>query len=345
MLNCEICGRAFESFKKLSSHIWQAHKNEIKLEEYYLKFIGEKGKCEICGLEYKNLLSLSVHISRSHEMKSEEYYLKFIGEKGKCIECGKDTNFVSLGEGYRKFCSKKCSNNSIEVKNKRKQTCLEKSGYEYPSQNSEIKKRQQESTLRNNNGIHPNILTYKKLKEKYPLLVKVEELIEGPNGEILAHCKNSKCKNSKENDGYFEPTIYQLNWRKQGIDKNDTYYFYCCEECKHECPLYWRSASTLHNLITEDPEKLYNSSELSIWRKEVFIRQLRKNPEHIENYCEICGSTENLQAHHIQPIKLYPEYALDPENGLVVCEKCHYEKCHKKGTECSTGNLANKICN
>jgi hypothetical protein len=26
------------------------------------------------------------------------------------------------------------------------------------------------------------------------------------------------------------------------------------------------------------------------------------------------------------------------------CEECHYKYGHKSGTECSTGNLANKIC-
>ncbi len=60
--------------------------------------------------------------------------------------------------------------------------------------------------------------------------------------------------------------------------------------------------------------------------------------------CEICGTTENLHVHHEVPQKIVPGYSLDPENGIILCEKCHYEIGHKKGTECSTGNLANKIC-
>ncbi len=233
---------------------------------------------------------------------------------------------------------------NLKVREKSKNTCLKNWDVEYPSQNSEIKKRQQESTLRNNNGVHPNKLTWQQCLERYPDVVKIEKLIEGPNGEILAHCKNVNCKYSKENGGYFEVTAQQIMYRNKGINGHDTDNFYCCEECKHSCPLFNRSAVALHNLINEDQYTLYTPEEYSTWRKEVFIRQLFDHPEHIENYCEICGSTENLQAHHIQPIKLYPEYALDPENGLVVCEKCHYEKCHKKGTECSTGNLAHKIC-
>jgi hypothetical protein len=186
-------------------------------------------------------------------------------------------------------------------------------------------------------------LTFQKLKERYPLLVQVEELKEGPNGEILAHCKNVNCKNSKENGGYFEPTIAQLNWRKQGIDKNDIYYLYCCEECKHSCPLFGRSGTELHNLINENPEIPYTSAEYLTWREEVYYRQRVENNTDT-NFCEYCNSTENLHVHHIHPIKLEPGYVLDPINGIVFCEKCHYKIGHEKGTECSTGNLASKIC-
>jgi hypothetical protein len=54
-----------------------------------------------------------------------------------------------------------------------------------------VEKKQNQTLLKNNNGNYPWKLTYQKLKEKYPLLIQVEELKEGPNGEILAHCK--KC--------------------------------------------------------------------------------------------------------------------------------------------------------
>jgi len=392
-IECKICGK---KFKRLPNHIWQAHKNEITIEEYYLKFIGEKGKCK---------------------------------------ECGKDTAFVNLSIGYNSFCSNICLGNNVEVKNKKKETCnknykvnnpsqskeikvkkketciknhgvdsyskteefkekykntcMKNHNVEYPAQSPEIREKQmatciknhgvdnyskteefkekskntfmknhnvdhpmknkdiinkaKESTLRNNNGVHPCKLSFAQLQERYPLLIKVEELKEGPNGEILAHCKNSNCKNSKENGGYFEPTLHQLNWRKQGIDKNDTAYLYCCEECKKACPLFGRSASALHNLINENPEIPYTQTEYSTWKNEVFHRQKIENDTDI-NFCEYCHATEDLHVHHEVPQKLVPGYALDPDNGIIACEKCHYEKGHATGTECSTGNLANKIC-
>lgn len=57
--------------------------------------------------------------------------------------------------------------------------------------------------------------------------------------------------------------------------------------------------------------------------------------------CEICGGSAE-HAHHIESKKLQPFLALDPDNGLAVCKKCHYEKGHNK--ECSTGQIAKRTC-
>jgi hypothetical protein len=194
--------------------------------------------------------------------------------------------------------------------------------------------------------IEKNKMTFKKLIEFYPELIVIENLKEGPNGEVLGHCKNSKCDKSIDHGNYFELTAHQIQFRYYALDTiSDGYYFYCCEECKKECVLYNKSARQLEILL--DPDTNPNqatSQELSIWRKEVFTRQLKDNPTHSENFCERCHSTENLVGHHIQPQKLYPEFALDPINGMILCSECHNKYGHEKGTECSTGNLANKPC-
>jgi hypothetical protein len=229
-----------------------------------------------------------------------------------------------------------------EIKNKGEETCLKNHGVRYASQNKEISKKQQESKLKNNNGIHPSKLTYQQCLERYPDVVKIEELIEGPNGEIWGHCKNSSCKNSEKNGGYFDVSKY-IRDRNLGINSHDTNHFYCCEECKHSCPLYGRSAPRLHNLLNENKEILYTQEEYNTWKEEVYYRQKVENNTEI-NFCEYCHATENLHVHHEVPQKIVPGYALDPDNGIIACEKCHYEKGHATGTECSTGNLANKIC-
>lgn len=53
-----------------------------------------------------------------------------------------------------------------------------------------------------------------------------------------------------------------------------------------------------------------------IWRDEVVNR---------DKVCQICGSTLNLNAHHIKPFSKYPELRLDPTNGMALCQLCHRE--------------------
>lgn len=71
-----------------------------------------------------------------------------------------------------------------------------------------------------------------------------------------------------------------------------------------------------------------------MWSKEVLARA--------DNICEYCGEIAT-DAHHIQPKKLEPFYALDPDNGIACCEECHYKYGHSGS--CSTGALANTMCN
>ena len=51
--------------------------------------------------------------------------------------------------------------------------------------------------------------------------------------------------------------------------------------------------------------------------------------------CEICGSTKQLEAHHIEYWSLCPEKRIDVKNGQCLCLKCH-AKMHK-------GNKAEKL--
>ncbi len=186
--------------------------------------------------------------------------------------------------------------------------------------------------------------TIKYVNDKYLLFSKIEEMRYNPDKlkekEIQVHCKNHKCINSKENNGWFTPTGRQLECRISEIENyngNGGSYFYCSYECKKSCTLYNKKPSTL---IKEDrikagiiKEEYYTPSELQIFREQVIER---------ENYiCEYCGEKAE-HVHHIYPKKLYPGYSLDPDFGLACCVKCHYEKGHKD--ECSTGKIANIIC-
>lgn len=42
--------------------------------------------------------------------------------------------------------------------------------------------------------------------------------------------------------------------------------------------------------------------------------------------CVVCGRTDDIQAHHIKPIFLYPEYKWDVDNGITLCKGCHQKQ-------------------
>jgi 5-methylcytosine-specific restriction endonuclease McrA len=47
----------------------------------------------------------------------------------------------------------------------------------------------------------------------------------------------------------------------------------------------------------------------------------------IEPACVVCGSTANLEVHHILPFHVHPELELDPTNLITLCERAGHE-CH-----------------
>jgi len=180
------------------------------------------------------------------------------------------------------------------------------------------------------------------IKERHPFFSQIEELRYNPNKpgekEIQVHCKNSNCPNSKEKGGWFTPTKSQFyeRIRQLKLKGNDGSYLYCSQECKGTCPLY--------NVKSDDPLKdtklPYTQAEKDIFNKEVLERQRKEDGY---NFCEMCYSTKKLHVHHEKPVKTHPHLALDPDNGIVLCQECHYKYGHKTGTECSTGALANKV--
>jgi hypothetical protein len=63
--------------------------------------------CELNQKYYSSIRGLLNYI-RTKSISSEEYYLKFLGEQGKCKICGNPTKFHQINTGYRTYCSNKC---------------------------------------------------------------------------------------------------------------------------------------------------------------------------------------------------------------------------------------------
>lgn len=94
--------------------------------------------------------------------------------------------------------------------------------------------------------------------------------------------------------------------------------------CSKKCRADWESINRRGannpqwNGGTSDARKLLNSSrEYKEWRRLVYKR---------DSYtCQHCGDNRggNLHAHHIKPVAIHPELALEIQNGLTLCNPCH----------------------
>lgn len=166
-------------------------------------------QCKICGKKFKKL---GYHVSQTHKISLEEYYIKYIGKKGKCEVCGKDTRFINLSKGYVIYCSNTCINsdpkikNKItqtfqdkygchpkqtkEVQNKFKETCLKKYGVENVFQLDEIKEKSQNTCL-NKYGVK-NAFQNEKIRERFKKTCLEKYGVENPSSTIEVRKKVEK---------------------------------------------------------------------------------------------------------------------------------------------------------
>lgn len=60
-------------------------------------------------------------------------------------------------------------------------------------------------------------------------------------------------------------------------------------------------------------------SEKNITNRLVWSNFVRER----DGKCQVCGSTHNLEAHHIKPKSQKPELSIDVNNGITLCHECH----------------------
>lgn len=79
----------------------------------------------------------------------EKFYLfeNSLEQLPKC-ECGNSVIFIDMMNGYRKFCSRRCVYDSSKIKNKRKDTCIEKWGVDNPSKSSQVREKVVETNIK-----------------------------------------------------------------------------------------------------------------------------------------------------------------------------------------------------
>ena len=84
-----------------------------------------------------------------------------------------------------------------------------------------------------------------------------------------------------------------------------------CLDCNHS-----RSLPSMENL-----KRRFNPS-LSNWAVQVKKRQ---------PWCSICGSRDNLEAHHIIPVSHSRRFMYSMANGITLCKDCHRLVHNKEG--------------
>ena len=170
-------------------------------------------------------------------------------------------------------------------------------------------------------------LSLNQVKERNPWFLDIEDLKQdSETGKLMGRCKYSECENSKEKDGWFILKPNQFSNRLGAILNKDGSYFYCSNKCKERCDLF--------NIRT-DPVDKPNSSCITQKDYNTFRDWVLKKDEY---RCFYCGKPAEF-VHHEVPQIIDPGQTLDPPNGISFCFECHDKYGHKKGTECSTGNL------
>ena len=134
---CVYCSTELSSYNELVEHKLNKHN------------ISNKVNCKVCGIEITKL-GLPSHILNKHKLTAENYYNTYLAKpgEGKCKICGKETSFIGIykhGGGYLRYCSNICSNNDIEVIEKKNSTCLKNNGYEHPYQSPIIRSKIQKN--------------------------------------------------------------------------------------------------------------------------------------------------------------------------------------------------------
>lgn len=262
------------------------------------------------GLEILGSFTYSYKID---SYRKKRIYYKFIPA---CASCG---NSYFMRKSYpTKFCSLQCSSASPEV---RKKLSISSTGR---------KKSKEEclriSCLKSKGGVvKKNLPLYDTYSNQ---LIPIEEVRRNKLNLNFLEVRCAVCNN------WFVPKRTACEQRcqylKGNVDRENR--FYCSDLCKANCSVFNKKKYPAGT----NPRKHRNSisgNDLRVWAKEVLKRE--------NSVCEYCGNKATI-AHHILPKKTDIFFALDPDNGIACCSKCHYRYAH--AGNCSTIRLSNIKC-
>ncbi len=73
-----------------------------------------------------------------------------------------------------------------------------------------------------------------------------------------------------------------------------------------------------------EPEEPVEPEESKYWKDTINFKEWTENVILRDGECQICSSKENLEAHHINHGSYFKKLRYNLDNGITLCEKCHY---------------------
>ena len=168
-----------------------------------------------------------------------------------------------------------------------------------------------------------------------PQLEWCEEVRRNEDDPNVLEVKCFKCGK------WYVPTLINVQNRLQslkGIKRGESH-FYCSDQCKNSCSIYGKS---VEQVMKQDAVRAGRLPWLELTR-EVQPELREMVLERDKNRCVKCGSSMDLQCHHILPITIEPLLSADVDNCITLCYTCH-KKVHQEVDGCGYGELRIGIC-
>lgn len=146
---CEICGgpTKFQSLSRgyfsrcINCNTKKINKPNDPNNESFKK-VCQECNFTIAGSTNQILMRRFFYHIKTHQLTPQQYYDKYERKPGdcKCAICGKPTEFISITEGYRKFCSPQC----VNLAGRAERDKLHKAEHEFQAEQKEkIKSREE----------------------------------------------------------------------------------------------------------------------------------------------------------------------------------------------------------
>jgi len=156
--------------------------------------------------------------------------------------------------------------------------------------------------------------SFAKFDSYFYKIEKYEEIRKDPDNEDYLQTKCANC------DEWFNPTNYEVKNRIRAIKGTQVgeLRLYCSDQCKELCSVY-------RQILYPKGFKNYDNIRDGQWQAE-WAEMIKKR----DGYeCVKCGSTESLEAHHLEGINENCIEMWDLNLGVTFCYE-HHKKAHSE---------------